>query len=58
MIGESYGNILCNKNVTGNYHFDNSSEDSEGDEGDVCSSEDEVLVAGPWSEGDEEETTL
>jgi len=35
------------KNVTGNYHVDNSSEDSDSD--------DEVLAAGPWSEEDEEE---
>ena len=41
------------KNVTGSYHVDNSSEDS--DEGDVSSSEDEVIAAGPGSEGDEEE---
>ena len=35
------------KNVTGNYHVDNSSQDSDSDEGDVCSS-DELLAAGPW----------
>ena len=37
------------------YHVDNSSEDSDSDEGDVCSSADEFLAAGLWSEGDEEE---
>ena len=42
------------KNVTGNYHVDNSSEDSDTDEGDVCSSEDEVLAAGLWSEGEDD----
>ena len=35
------------KNVTGDYHDHDSSEDS--DEEDACSSEDE-LAAGPWSE--------
>ena len=40
------------KNVTGDYHDDDSSEDS--DEKDACSSEDKVLVAGPWSEEEEE----
>ena len=43
------------KNVTGSYHVDNSSEDSDSDEGDVSSSEDEVVAAGPGSEGDEGE---
>ena len=43
------------ENVTGNYHVDKSSEDSDSDEGNVYSSEDEVLAAGPWSEEDEEE---
>ena len=40
------------KNVTGDYHDDDSSEDS--DEADACSSEDEVLAPGPWSEEKEE----
>ena len=43
------------KNVTGSYHVDNSSEDSDSDVGDVSSSEYEVVAAGPGSEGDEEE---
>ena len=45
------------KNVTGSYHVDNSSKDSDhgdSDEGDVSSSEDEVVSAGPGS-GDEED---
>ena len=41
--------------MTGSYHVDNSSEDSDSDEGDISSSEDEVVAAGPRSEGDEEE---
>ena len=40
------------KNVTGDYHDDDSSEDS--DEEDACSSEDNVLAVGPWSEEEEE----
>ena len=40
------------KNVTGDYHDDNSSEDS--DKEDACSLEDNVLAAGPWSEEEEE----
>ena len=43
------------KNVTGSYHVGNSSEDSDSDEGDVSSSEDQVVAAGPGSEGDKEE---
>ena len=46
-----YGNY-----VTGDYHDDDSSEDS--DEEDACSSEDEVLDAGPWSEEEEEFITI
>ena len=40
------------KNVTGDYHDDDLSEDS--DEEDSCSSQDEVLAAEPWSEEEEE----
>ena len=31
------------KNVTGNYRVANSNEDSDSEEGDICSSEEEVL---------------
>ena len=41
--------------MTGNKHVDNSNEDSDSDEGDIYSSEEGALAAGPWSEGDEEE---
>ena len=34
------------KNVTGNNHVNNTSKDSDSDKGDVCSSEDEVLLDG------------
>ena len=40
------------QNVTSDYHDDDSSEDSV--EEDACSSENEVLAAGPWSEEKEE----
>ena len=44
--------VKFGKNVTGDYHDDESTEDS--DEEDTCSSEDKVLAAGPWSEEEEE----
>ena len=49
------------KNVTGSYHVDNSSKDSDhgdSDEGDISSSEDEDVSAGPGSEGDEEDFVI